>query len=98
MLPRNVAGFRRSRATTWQGFCGWGLMSFKVLEIGWFSDMDLHSCVFITECLPANSAESGNVSQLTVGISGLEIWRGRKGGSLPQPSPTLGVSVHNPKE
>lgn len=51
--------------TTGQGCCSRDLMTFKVLEIGRSSDTALHSCVFITGCLPANSAESGMCSLTT---------------------------------
>ena len=87
----------RSSTTTWPGCYSRDQMTFKVLEIGRPSDTALHSYVFVTGCLPANSAKSGMCS-LTVGTSGLENWRARRAGCLSQSSSTLGVSVHKPKE
>lgn len=95
-LSWNVTIFRRGRVTNWQGYCSEDLMTFKALEIGWFPDVALHSCVFITGCLPANSAESG-IRSLPVGTGGLEKWRARKDGSLSQSSSTMRVSVYNTK-
>lgn len=51
--PQQKQGSHRARLWTW------AVMTPEVLECGWFSDMDLHSCAFLTGCLPANSAESG---------------------------------------
>ena len=91
-----MAVFRSRRATTWQGHSRRDLLTFKVLEIGCFSDIALHPGIFITGCLPA-SAKSG-MHSVTVGTGGFGKGRAREGGSLSQSSSALGVSVHNPKE
>ena len=92
-----MAVFRSCRATTWQGFSRRDLLTFKVLEIGWFSDIALHPSVFITGCLPASSAESG-MHSVAVGTGGFGKGRAGEGGSLFQSPSALGVSVHSPKE
>ena len=92
-----MAVFRSCRATTWQGFSRRDLLTFKVLEIGWFSDIALHPSVFITGFLPASSAESG-MHSVAVGTGGFGKGRAGEGGSLSQSTSALGVSVHSPKE
>ena len=85
---KTSAVFRSCRATTWQGYSRRDLLTFKVLEIGWFSDIALHPGVFITGCLPA-SAESGKPS-VTVGTGGFGKGRARE--------VDLCLSLHQPWE